>query len=253
MKRGYVEFEFDLPGSLLRNLIEVIDSTEPETLSIDGLSSVPEEQGVYQLLLNGKVVYVGKTDAEAGLHRRLSRHGRKILHRKNLDPKLVSFKAIRIFVFTAINLETALIKNYGGVSGLEWNGSGFGANDPGRQRDKSRIKADHYDALYPIDIDRDLPFAIDVDERASSVATRLKDTLPYVFRVESADAGGRRPHEDLVRATLSERHGPMSARQAISYLVSTLPKGWQATALPGYLILYKENEVYPQAEIICRS
>lgn len=82
MTSGYVEFEFDLPGSLLRNLIEVLDQTIPEALTAGAVAKVPEEQGVYQLLLDERVVYVGKTDAEAGLNRRLARHARKVLHRR---------------------------------------------------------------------------------------------------------------------------------------------------------------------------
>lgn len=253
MTSGYVEFEFDLPGSLLRNLIEVLDQTAPEGLTASAVATVPEEQGVYQLLLDERVVYVGKTDAEAGLNRRLARHARKIHHRKNLDPSRVSFKAVRIFVFTAINLETALIRHYGGVRGLAWNGSGFGSNDPGRRRDRTVIDPSNYDAHYPIDIDRDLPFAIAIDELAASAVVRLKDALPYTFRYQSPDLGGRRPHEDFSQATLKATAGPTTARRVISEIVAALPTGWQATALPGYIILYKENETYPQSEIICRS
>jgi hypothetical protein len=253
MTGGYVEFEFDLPGSLLRNLIEVLDQTLPETLSASALREVPEEQGVYQLLLDGRVVYVGKTDAEAGLHRRLARHAKKILHRRSLDPGRVSFKAVRIYVFTAINLETALIKHYGGVRGLEWNGSGFGSNDPGRRRDRTVVDPKNYDARYPIDIDRELAFAIDEGETAAVAAVRLKDALPYTFRFQSSDAGGRKAHSDFVSLPLAAASGPMTSRQAIIHIVSSLPPGWQATALPGYIILYKEDETYPHSEIIARS
>jgi hypothetical protein len=253
MRGGYTEFEFDLPESLLRNLIEAMDETTPAQLNTGIVKDIPDEQGVYQLLLDDRVVYIGKTDAEAGLHKRLSRHCKKILHRQNLDPGRVSFKAVRIFVFTAIDLETALIRHYGGVAGLDWNGSGFGSNDPGRRRDKTIVDPRNYDAQYPLDIDREIAYSIDEGETADVAAARLKEALPYTFRYQSAKAGGRVAHDDFRNTELSSAQGPMTARQAVVHIVNALPSGWQATGLSGYVVLYKENEEYPAAEIICRS
>lgn len=251
---GYVEFEFDLPGALLTRLIEVLDGLPPAPLSSANLLAIPEQQGVYQLLLDGRLVYIGKTDAEAGLHKRLSRHARKILHRIGLDPARVSFKAVRIFVFTAMDLESDLIRHYGGVKALDWNGSGFGSNDPGRERDTTRVDPDNYDARFPIDIDRQIAFAIDPGETAASALARLKEALPYTFRYQGSGGRSRRPHPDLENTTLGGLSGPLTPREAIQSIVAALPVEWQATALPGYIILYKEApRVYPQAVVIATS
>lgn len=244
--KGYVEFEFDLPGALLARLIEVLDGLDTAPLNSTSLHEVPEEQGVYQLLLDDRVVYVGKTDAEAGLQKRLSRHARKIMHRVGLDPARVSFKAVRIFVFTAVDLESDLIRHYGGVKAIDWNGSGFGSNDPGRQRDTTRVDPKNYDAKFPIDIDREMAFAIDHGETAASALARLKEALPYTFRYQRADA-------DFDKTTLVSLGGPLTPRSAIRHIVEPLPQGWQATALPGYIILYKEEREYPQAEVVAVS
>ncbi|MBZ9746672.1 GIY-YIG nuclease family protein [Mesorhizobium sp. CO1-1-7] len=244
--KGYVEFEFDLPGALLARLIDVLDRLDTAPLNTASLQAVPEEQGVYQLLLDGQLVYVGKTDAEAGLQKRLSRHARKIMHRVDLDPVRVSFKAVRIFVFTAMDLEANLIRHYGGVKAIDWNGSGFGSNDPGRQRDTTKVKSKNYDAKFPIDIDRQMAFAIDHGETASSALARLKEALPYTFRFQKADS-------DFDATKLAALSGPITPRAAIRHIVNPLPQGWQATALPGYIILYKEKRDYPQAEVIAVS
>lgn len=53
--------------------------------------------------------------------------------------------------------------------------------------------------------------------------------------------------------TLSALKGPVNPRQAIQHIVGELPDGWQATALPGYIILYKEEKSYPDAEVIATS
>ncbi|TPK63589.1 GIY-YIG nuclease family protein [Mesorhizobium sp. B2-4-19] len=244
--KGYVEFEFDLPGALLARLIEVLDGLDTAPLNSASLQEVPEEQGVYQLLLDGQLVYVGKTDAEAGLQKRLFRHARKIMHRVGLDPARVSFKAVRIFVFTAMDLESDLIRHYGGVKSIDWNGSGFGSNDPGRQRDTTKVKPKNYDAKFPIDIDREMAFAIDHDETTASALARLKEALPYTFRYQREDV-------DFDKTTLAALGGPLTTRSAIRHIVEPLPQGWQATALPGYIILYKEKRDYPQAEVIAVS
>lgn len=251
--KGYKEFEFDLPEALLARLIEVLDGLEAVSLSSENLRGVPEEQGVYQLFLDNKLVYVGKTDAEAGLYKRLARHARKIVHRVGLDPARVSFKAVRIFVFTAINLESDLIRHYGGVKAIDWNGSGFGSNDPGRERDTTKVDPRNYDALFPIDIGREIAFAVEAGEMAASAVARLKDALPYTFRYQGDGSRSRKPHVDFERTSLKALAGPVTPRAAIYHIVQALPNGWQATALSGYVILYKEKRDYPQSEVIAVS
>src|SRR5205823_1069268 len=118
-------------------------------LTNENLANIPEAQGVYQLFLGDDLVYIGKTDAEAGLRKRLERHQAKIRHRQGLAPDSVNFKAVRIYVFTPMDLETQLIRHYGGERKVRWNGSGFGSNDPGRQRDTTSFRAEHFDMIFP--------------------------------------------------------------------------------------------------------
>ena len=108
-----------------------------ETLTISALRDIPDAQGFYQLFNEGELVYIRKTDEDAGLRRSLGLHPRRIQHRHNIDPKNVLFKAIRVFIVTIMDLESQLLKHYGVTSNLPWNGSGFGSNDPGRNRDKT--------------------------------------------------------------------------------------------------------------------
>lgn len=251
---AYVEFEFNLPEALLASLIKVLDGLTTATLTIDNLANIPEAQGVYQLYLDDRLSYIGKTDADAGLRKRLTRHARKILHRKGLSTSRVSFKAVRIFVFTAMDLEGDLIRHYGGVKALAWNGSGFGSNDPGRERDTTRVDVANYDAIFPIDVDREIAFAIGEDESVASALARIKDALPYTFRYQTDKPRSRQPHPDFLSATVPAMNGPMSPRRAISHIVSGLSSDWQATALPGYIILYKEAlRPYPQGEVLARG
>lgn len=251
MTQGFRDFEFDLPGALLGHLVTVLDGMEAGPLTADGLRGVPEAQGVYQLFLDGRLVYIGKTDAEAGLAHRLARHSRKTLHRRNLDPQRVTFKAVRIFVFTAMDLETQLIRHYTGPGGTEWNGSGFGANDPGRNRDNSQ--PGRFDTEFPIDIDVPLDLDLSGAHSASYVAATLKSALPYVLRFQTK-ASSRAPHDDLRDTAVTIAPGTNTARSILTSMTQQLPAGWQATALSALLILYKESRNdYPAATVLARS
>lgn len=46
---------------------------------------------------------------------------------------------------------------------------------------------------------------------------------------------------------------PLTAHGVIAAVVAQLPPGWQATKLPGLVMLYKEQKVYPFGSVIARS
>jgi hypothetical protein len=255
MTAGYTDFEFNLPGALLTHLVQVLDSLETAPLNVGGLQGIPDGQGVYQLFLADKLVYIGKTDAEAGLLKRLSRHSEKVKFRKGLDPALLSFKAVRIFVFTAMDLETALIKHYAGPEkNTAWNNSGFGANDPGRERDRTKIKDKNFDAKFPIDIDRELDGDFSGEHIAGVLAAALKDSLPYTLRFEPQVKGSRKPHPLLMETKVTIPAQAKTTRDIVTALTRQMPAGWQATAFRSHLILYRESvDNYPDAEILARS
>lgn len=243
---GYFDFELDLPGALLTQVVNQFDSMADERLTPANISQIPANaQGVYQLLYDGTIVYIGKSDAEAGLHIRLARHALKIIGRKNLVPSKVTFKAIRIAVFAAMDLETQLINYYGRPA---WNFSGFGSNDPGRERETTNKNPLGFDSLYPIDIDLPLDFVSPGTYQVSSLLVLLKDKLPYTFRYEVAgrstgQAYRTRPHADYA-ATIVIPKSRMSMRQIARLILKSLPSGWQATEFVSHVILYKENRSY---------
>lgn len=249
---GYNEFEFDLPDALLTSLVEVFSSMASANLIIDNVKDIPDEQGVYQLLLNDQLVYIGKTDGEAGLRKRLTRHCYTIEHRNSLDVAHVTFKAIRVFVFTAVDLETQLIRYYSQSQSVPWNNKGFGSNDPGRNRDDTRLDPASFDATYPLNIDRVLePLPLTSTVAVSDLLSSLKTALPYTFRHETAN--GRQPHPELEAAIVPIPRESYSLRALLLAILAALPAGWQATRLAGRVILYREARDYPHGEIIGRS
>lgn len=153
-----------------------------------------------------------------------------------------------------MDLESDLIRHFGGVKGIAWNGSGFGSNDPGRERDTTKIKSTNFDAIYPIDIDEPLNFSIENGQLATDAIVELKGKLSYTVRVQGDGGRGRGQHPDLVGIELPELTGSPTCREVIKHIVGQLPSGWQATALRGYVILYKEfPREYPDAELIAHT
>jgi hypothetical protein len=250
---GFRAFEFDLPPALLKQVFGVLDGMEQGALTPQHVGTVvPEAQGVYQLFHNGKLVYVGKTDAQSGLRRRLERHAYTILSRHKLDVADMSFKAVQVLVFSAMDLETSLIGHYRELgSPSAWNGSGFGSNDPGRNRDKTALREDGFDANYPINID--LPLNLEgLREKRSAreLLSAISGRLPYTLRFERTAMAT----EQLDAASISCGPEIGTMRQVMERVIENLPKGWQATKLSGRVILYRErDDNYPGGEIISRT
>lgn len=243
MTHGYVELELDLPGALLTALLKTLDATVPAPLTAENTLALPEEQGIYTLHIDGieAPVYIGKTDGDAGLRQRLSRHYKKLAGRKNISPIDVKFKAVRLFVFTAMDLEASLIDHFGGVSKVLWSHSGFGSNDPGKERDTTRFKAEHFDTHYPVDIDFDLDWTYPTQDTVANHLQRLKEELPYLFRFERPNPNSRKSfHEDFLN-TFAELSKPITPRSVIKDCLKFLPIGWKATSLPSHIICYKDD------------
>lgn len=251
MTAGFVEFEFDLPDALLASLIGILDKMDAAPLSPADVADIPEAQGVYLLLLRSGITYVGKTDGDAGLRQRLERHAWTIQHRLGLSVPDVAFKAVRIFVFTAMDLETQLIRHYAPVP---WNNSGFGSNDPGRNRDTTDLRPEGFDAQFPIDLDHPVSPAISAGMSAAEVLAALRRELPYTLRAELAKRGGKAPHADISAAIVGMLPTELlTTRKVIESVVKSLPPGWQATALAGRIVLYREERDYPFGTVIARS
>ena len=241
--------EFDLPGALLIQLVALLDNMPLAKLERENLRNVPEEQGVYQLFIDDKLVYIGKTDSDAGLKKRLLRHCEKIRHRKGLGADRVFFKAVRIYVFTAMDLESQLISHYKkSQQNLEWQHSGFGSNDPGRERDSG--KPGSFDLNFEIDIDisfdSPLPYGLTT---ISDVLDILKRNVPYVIRFER-QGKSREAHADLLNSQINLTADLNTTRKILCAVKSSLGSSWQITILPGYVIIYKESRTYPHGTVL---
>jgi hypothetical protein len=226
---------------LADQLFDTLTPLRPAPLTARHLSDVQARPGVYVLFVGGERVYVGK--ASRSLLERLTQHQRKLSGRCGLDLETVCFVCVYVDEdLDAAAPEKLLIKKYRATDSIPWNTNGFGNKDPGRNRDGSVVKAKHFDALYPINLD--VPLELDrLDWSAAELLEIVKRDLPYLLRYDNK--GPARTVLQRTRLSLPERR--LAAREVVRELVAHLPSGWQATALPGYLILYPETRTYDSA------
>lgn len=248
MIQGYHEFEFNLPKALLSQVVEKFAEVGSTELSPKNLEVIPDAQGVYQLFYQDRLVYIGKTDAEAGLRARLGRHLRNVQHRVGIEPNSVKFTALRVLVFSAMDLETQLIVHYEQPQQLNlWNRSGFGSNDPGRERESS--KASEFDLEYPLDLSQPLSMELSDCSTVGEALKLMKKRVPYVFRYQTKGGKSRQAHADLANCPLPTCPETLTMEKFLTTIVNALPLGWQATGLPGRVILYRENCNYANSII----
>lgn len=256
---GYDEFELDVERVLKEQLPAFIDGVTPAPLTRENVLAVPARaKGAYLLLHRGRPVYAGKTDASHGFRNRLERHWSTLQHRVGLDLADMSFKAVRVMVFSNFDVETILIKEMRRRDpqshGLPWNDSGFGSNDPGHNREAQEPA--QFDKDWPVDIDRPLDFIQPGTHNVRDLLVKLKEGLPYLLRYETdlIIKGKAKPkpakhgvgHVDQRESSVEIPPGPITTRSALTAIVAALPASqWQATIFPDRVILYKEPVDYP--------
>lgn len=243
MVPGYAELEFDLAGALLLEVTELLTAMKPADLTATNLREVAEAAGVYALYskASGDLLYIGKAEGSKGLFNRLTRHMRKINGREHITPSDIQFKAIRLFVFAAMDLETSLINFYGGTKRVPWNHSGFGSNDPGKERDTTKYKKGHFDTEYPIRLDAAFVDIAPGSYPVSEIMQKMKDELPYLLRFQRPNPNSRKSFESDFATIVTIPHRGMTTRELVELCVLGLPTGWKATALPSHIICYKND------------
>ncbi|HWL37638.1 MAG TPA: Eco29kI family restriction endonuclease [Frankiaceae bacterium] len=249
--RPDLDFKLSITRALADQLAEALRRCVPTVLTVDALTHLQDRPGVYQLLINDELVYIGK--ASRSLPSRLAAHARKLSGRQGFEDREVRFVCLYVDEdLEASAPETLLIKRHRTHSAALWNTNGFGNNDPGRRRDTSRVAVNHFDALHPINLD----VVVDLlpgPMTAAEALPMLKAALPYLLRFEDPRRNDSAA-SDYTNASLMIPDARMPARDAIAIVLKALPPRWQATALPGYIILYPENGTeYDSAMFYWRS
>lgn len=212
-------------------------------LTQSAVDALPDHAGVYRLYFDAEptgpqLLYVGMADRS--ISDRIRHHRQKINGRRNIAVDDVSFNYLLVDDMPYVNVGRLLASRLHdqGVN-TPWNDNGFGNKDPGRQRDKTRLRSDQFDAMYPIDLAWLVQEAREsVEMSAFSFAAMLKAELPYVFRF----ASGEVDIEPLRRTSIVVPEGLLSADQAFRLLSGAIGGDWQISALLGYVVMYREHK-----------
>jgi len=249
---GFAEFELDFEQALSRQLGPFFEKLPPLRLTPENIERVvkPKARGAYYLLLGDEIVYIGKSDAMAGLRVRLLRHYKTLKRRRGIDWEHMKFKAVKVSSLAALDTESLLLSLYkkkARVLGLaerpEWNFSGFGSNDTGVERDTQRVSV--FDQRYPLDLDARIDFeeppaemsAVPLDKYLKWLAGQFK----FVFRRQTSGVPSS-------KALANQRvdYGAMTSGNSLSALLmaihAKLPDGWVVTVLRGKVVLYLNDQ-----------
>ncbi|MFE5841252.1 Eco29kI family restriction endonuclease [Streptomyces niveus] len=226
------DFTLSITKALGDQLADALGKLDRAPLTEESLACLKEKPGVYQLYLNDKFVYVGKADKS--LPARLSNHLRKISGRRNISLDEMTFSCLYVAEdFSALAPEQLLITHHKGMGDIPWNNNGFGNKDPGRQRDNTVLKRNHFDVLYPIDLGRPIEGLQAGETTLHELLETIKAGLPYIFRYgKSAEFKTRSVHVPAAGMTADEVFQLVSAE---------IPAKWQVTALMGYALMYDDS------------
>lgn len=238
VERPFVaDFRLSVTAALRDQLVAALDSLDPIGLIEPAIDDLERRGGVYQLFEDGVLVYVGKSARD--LPGRLEQHRVKIDGRVGDLIDRVTFRCAYVDEdLDAVAPETLLISRYRGHGLAAWNANGFGNKDPGQNRDRSIVKATHFDRLHPIDLDKPVTVRPQpVPLTLAAVMSAIKTALPYNLRFGTDTRSNQELAIDVTGKFASG--ATRTSREWMAWLMACLPEEWAIVALPGYLIAYR--------------
>lgn len=238
------DFRLSISRAMTDQLHDALHELDPAPLGCHELELLEPRQGVYQLYLGEDLVYVGS--AAQSLPARLSQHFWKLAGRQNIAVDEVRFTCLYVDEdLTVLAPEDRLIKLFQDEGSCAWNGMGFGLHDPGRNRDTTELRDDHFDRRYPVRLDWSCEGIKSGSYTVTKLARALKGELPYLFRYANTSAD----RAVYGSTTVNVPEDAMAADDLLAVLAAALPT-YQVTALSGYVIMYREQRAYPQGRVI---
>lgn len=247
------QFRLSITEALSKQLYAALSRLEPAPLTqanLDALApqaeklGLPSMAGVYQLFRQepGKerqLAYVGKADEP--LPKRLGNHLYKLSGREKISIEEMSFKCLFVEEdLSSVSPEKMLIKEHLKTGEVIWNNRGFGNNDTGRNRDRTKIKNTHFDLGFPIDLSRKVLGISPGVQSMHSVLWEIKRGIPFLFRFKYSSAFKTR--------MVTVPDGDMTADEAFRFVAQHLDGKWQICGLLGWVIMYDDSpSLYPSA------
>ncbi|WP_330174217.1 GIY-YIG nuclease family protein [Streptomyces sp. NBC_01498] len=254
MGDGYSDqFRLSITEALSTQLYAALKKLEPAPLTAENLGALapqaeklglPNMSGVYQIFRQEsgnerQLAYVGKADEP--LPDRLGNHLYKLSGREGISIDEMSFKCLFVEEdLSSVSPEKMLIKKHLKEGKIVWNNRGFGNNDPGRNRDKTVIKRNHFDLEFPIDLSRHVEGLKPGVQSLHDVLVTIKRGIPFLFRFKQAAAFRER--------MVNVPEGEINVDQALRFVARHLTGRWQICSLLGWVIMYDDSPTsYPSA------
>jgi hypothetical protein len=242
---GYGEYEIVVEEVLRQSLPGAFGKVDEAPLTLEATAKLPiGAKGAYLLFMNGRPVYAGKTDTRHGFQARLRRHALSVQHREGLDPSHLTFKTMRIMVFSAFDVESILIREMQRLdpAHLNWNNNGFGSNDPGQNRDDG--EPSNFEKEFPINVDvvlSDIPAG---PMALFAVLKRAQHSVSYKLR--------HGPITGYAQVTVLVPKNP-TMQHILDAVAGVLPDDFQITIFHGRIILYSQEKIYKYARKVIRG
>jgi hypothetical protein len=209
----------------------------------------PRRTGVYRLRYEGRPIYAGK--AKTSLLERLRNHYRHMGGRHGLDRALAECTFVVLPPPWDVRTnEEGLINYYREHGEASWNVDlyGFGSNDPGRNRDRSRPSNYHQDHPARRDYQISVPSG---NYTVEQVLKRVKRQTPYLVRYQTERLGDEPDWEEgLARPVTLNSSYSGTIEDFLVRLCREYLWEWQLTYLPLGYILYKERYDYEHAVVL---
>lgn len=231
-------FRFSLPRAVTEQLVERLDKLTSSALTDEALAALSAfqkesktAQGVYVIYLGKKATYAGKAQKVA---ERLGKHLLKLRGRQKVDMEKVAYKALLLDEnwSTSAN-EGLLITHFKDRGECEWNGSGFGPKDTGKNRDDTI--PNKFDNGFPVRDDFPLTDIPDVST-VGMVLAQIKKQVPFLVRYQTLG--------DAASTSLDLSGVPRTARAIATCAARALGKSWQLMLFKNSITLYRANKSY---------
>lgn len=249
------QFRLSITEALSTQLYAALAVLDPAPLTqrnLDALApqaeklGLPSQAGVYQLFRKEpdkdeepQLAYVGKADEP--LPARLGNHLYKLSGRQGISIEEMSFRCLFVEEdLSAVSPEKMLIKRHLQTGRIVWNNRGFGNNDPGRNRDRTVIKSNHFDLEFPIDLSRTVKGLTPGTRSLHSVLWEIKHGIPFLFRFKQSAA--------FKTQMVDVPDGELTVDEAFRLIAKYLSGKWQICSLLGWVIMYDDGPTtYPSA------
>ncbi|CAM5473656.1 PIN-like domain-containing protein [Streptomyces canus] len=228
-------------ASLRQDILRYVQSEPRLPLNDESIDIFGDFPAVAALFHGDSLVYL---DFGRPIGRMLRRWRRKISGRKNICPEEVSFVVARL---SENQMEDRHLLHSVIAEDLPaWHSNGFGNHDPGRLRAHAALPANHFDALYPIDLSCKMVGLAGADT-VGKLLGLLRTELPYRVHVDLRLAS------EVADLPIEKSDLDGTVDSALRVLAAALPERWQITVMPGLITIGQSLKEVPGAQLVLRS